>query len=275
MQRSQLKPGSFLGPTLKSFRSDQLLLLESRYAPGFRTAPHSHEHSHCSLVLGGTCSQTSGSRTRTCATSSVAFHPSGETHSDVWADTGGRCLHLEFGAGWMQHFRESALKLDRPVDFRSGMAVWLAARIYRELRAPDDSSPVAIEGLALELAAEFSRKSNPRRRAQPPVWLDRVVDLVEARCREQVTVQEMAREAGVHPVHLATVFRHHLRCTPIEFLRRRRIDFAATQLAGTQASLMEISLKAGFGDQSHFCRVFKSVTGMTPTAYRQLFSRRS
>jgi AraC family transcriptional regulator len=100
------------------------------------------------------------------------------------------------------------------------------------------------------------------------------VDLVEARFREPLTLDEMAREGGVHPVHLVKVFRRYLRRTPCDTLRRRRVNFAAEMLVNTQASRLEIAREAGFADQAHFCKVFKSVTGMTPTAYQKLFSRR-
>jgi AraC family transcriptional regulator len=275
MPRSQLQPGSFLGRTLKSYRSDHLSLVESQYGSRFRTTTHSHERAFCCLILAGSCTQTYGRRTRCEVKSSLTFHPVGEPHSDAFDESGGRVLHLEFSTQWMNHVREHSLALDQPLEFHSGLPIWLASRLYQELRTPDDTSPLVIEGLALDLAAQFARKPSTKETSRPPHWLARVVELVEARCREQLTVQEMAREAGVHPVHLATVFRRHLRCTPIDFLRRRRIDFAASQLINTQDSLLAISLEAGFGDQSHFCRVFKSVTGMTPTAYRQLFSRQS
>jgi AraC family transcriptional regulator len=150
----------------------------------------------------------------------------------------------------------------------------LASRLYREFRAPDDTSPLAIEGLALELVAHVVRDSSAEARSQPPTWLRRVKEWVESRFRERLTLEEMAREAGVHPVHLVTVFRQYVHCTPFDFLRRCRIAFASRQLVNTKASLVEIALEAGFAHQSHFCRVFKSVTGTTPAAYRKLFSHR-
>jgi AraC family transcriptional regulator len=133
---------------------------------------------------------------------------------------------------------------------------------------------LAVEGLALELIAQVARESIARGGHRPPAWLGRVTQLLESRFRERLTLEELAREAGVHPVHLAAAFRRHLRCTPFDFLRRRRVAFAARQLVDTELSLVTVALGAGFAHQSHFCRIFKSVTGMTPTAYRKLFSRR-
>ena len=275
MHGSLRRSGTFFGQTQSRFRTGDLLLVESCFEPGFKSPTHSHERPFCYLVLAGSCTQNCGNRARESKPSQLVFHPAGEVHSDHWHDAGGRCFHVEFGPRWLERVREHSRVLDRPAEFRGGMAVWLAARLYQELRAPDDLSPLAIEGMSLELVAQAGRSSAPNRRQQPPVWLERVKALAAARFRERLTLAEMAREAGVHPVHLVTVFRRYMHRTPFDFLRQLRVEFAAGQLVSTQAPLVEIALTAGFSHHSHLCRVFKTVTGMTPASYRGLFARRS
>jgi AraC family transcriptional regulator len=46
------------------------------------------------------------------------------------------------------------------------------------------------------------------------------------------------------------------------------VEWAAEQLRARGHGLAELSLSAGFGDQAHFTRAFKRVTGVTPGAYR-------
>ena len=207
--------------------------------------------------------------------SHLAFHPAGEAHSDFWHEIGGRCLHVEFDAGWIRQIGEYSAAFNRPVEFHGGTPVWLVARLYQELRAPDDLTPLAAEGLALELVAQAARETARAGWHRPPAWLDRVKELIESRFREQLTLQELARAAGVHPVHVVAVFRRFLHYTPFDFLRQRRIAFASGRLVNSDASLVAIALEAGFSHQSHFCRVFKAATGMTPAVYRRLFARRS
>jgi AraC-like DNA-binding protein len=101
-----------------------------------------------------------------------------------------------------------------------------------------------------------------------------VEELLRSRFQDPPTLAELARGAGVHSVHLATAFRRHLGCTPGEYVRRCRVEFACRRLV-TGTPLAELALDAGFAHQSHFCRVFKTVTGMTPTVYRQLFTSRA
>jgi AraC family transcriptional regulator len=265
------RAGTFFGQTLNRHQANGLLLVESRYEPGFQSPRHAHERAFCYVVVEGSGAQTCGNRTRSCRTSEVIFHPAGDMHSNRWHETGGRCLHLEFEARWLDRVRQCAPVLDRPAKFRGGMPAWLAARLYRELQAPDDFFAMAIEGLALELVAWAARDSIGVRGARPPGWLRRVKHLIEARFQEPLTLVDLAREAGVHPVHLVTVFRRYLHCTPFDFVRRLRVNFVAEQLVHGETCLVEIALRAGFTQQSHFCRVFKNVTGLTPSAYRQLF----
>jgi len=52
-------------------------------------------------------------------------------------------------------------------------------------------------------------------------------------------------------------------------VRRLRADFANRQIVGSSLPLSEIALAAGFADQSHLNKTFKSVFGVTPAARRK------
>jgi AraC family transcriptional regulator len=67
---------------------------------------------------------------------------------------------------------------------------------------------------------------------------------------------------------MAAQFRAYYGCSIGEFVRRRRIDFACEQIRAGERSLLDIALEAGFVSQSHFSRVFRTATGMTPREYR-------
>ena len=53
-----------------------------------------------------------------------------------------------------------------------------------------------------------------------------------------------------------------------EYVRALRIERAARELVDTDTPIAEIGLRFGFFDQSHFSRVFKRHTGLTPAAFR-------
>jgi AraC family transcriptional regulator len=97
---------------------------------------------------------------------------------------------------------------------------------------------------------------------------------LRARFRENLSLDEVARTAGVHPAHLARSFRCHFRCSAGEYVRRLRVEHACRELCRRDTPLAAVALEAGFGDQSHLTVVFKRHTGLTPAAYRKLYRKR-
>jgi AraC family transcriptional regulator len=154
--------------------------------------------------------------------------------------------------------------LDQPVDLQGSTPIRLATHLYDEFRRQDNLSPLAMEGLVLELMVETSRRATGSTERRPPHWLEQLGQLLRARFAENLTLQELANAVGVHEVHLARVFRKFHGCTVGEYVRQLRIEYASRQLSITDEGLADIACAAGFSDQSHFSRTFKSRTGMLP-----------
>jgi AraC family transcriptional regulator len=146
-------------------------------------------------------------------------------------------------------------------------AVLVATRIRRELALPDAFTPLAVEGLALELTAIAGRSRAP---APADRWAEQAHSLLRERFREAVTPREIAREIGVHPAHLARVFRTRYGESLGEHIRRLRIQWAAEQMIIAKVPLAILAVEAGFCDQSHFTRAFRRHYGVTPARFRAM-----
>jgi AraC family transcriptional regulator len=109
-----------------------------------------------------------------------------------------------------------------------------------------------------------------RDRHRAPRWMDRVHDHIHERFLEPMRTEDLAQLAGVHPVHLARTFRARYRTTLGAYVRGLRLDWAARRLESGEEPISEIALRAGFADQSHFTRAFRSRLGVTPARYRQI-----
>ena len=105
------------------------------------------------------------------------------------------------------------------------------------------------------------------------VWLARAADFVHDNFTTAISLEEVAQVAGVHTAHLSRVFRQKMGCTVGEYLRRLRFEFACQQILSTEKPLCEVALDAGFADQSHFNRIFRTRMGVTPFAYRKIHRR--
>ena len=269
LSERRLSGGCFYGEVLESREVAGFVLVETRYAPGQKISRHSHEHACFCLVLQGGFVETYGKSTRSCARSSLIYRPSDETHLDHFQNAGGRCFNIAINPRWLERVGEYAASPGTSVHFRGGLPALFATRLYREFRQMDEVSSLVIEGLALEMFAATSRRYGARMSGQrTPRWVERARELIHTRFPESLTLSSLASTVGVHPVHLARVFRRHYRSTIGEYVRQVRIEFASRELSLSDAPLAEIAAAAGFADQSHFSKTFKRLTGQTPAEFR-------
>lgn len=103
--------------------------------------------------------------------------------------------------------------------------------------------------------------------------LRRVLDFIEARLGEDISLGDLAAEACLSPFHFSRLFADATGMSPHRYVIERRIQAAQKMLAGKQSSLAEIALRAGFGSQANFTRSFRKLTGFTPGQYRELHLR--
>jgi AraC family transcriptional regulator len=255
----------FHGTTLRSRAANGFLLREIRHPAGVFIPKHSHPNAHVGFILGGGFTETFSGKALECRPLSVSYIAPDLAHTDDFRH-GVHCLVFEISPERLSQMRD-LVPLREPIFASGGRAAWLTLKMYREACRNDSASSLAIEGTALEILAELSL-TETRHERKAPRWLNDARDLLHARLADSLTHDEVAETVRVHPVYLATLFRRHFRCTIGEYVRRLRIEFAAGQIASSDRSLCEIGLAAGFSDQSHFSKVFKNQTGMTPGCFR-------
>jgi LacI family transcriptional regulator len=89
---------------------------------------------------------------------------------------------------------------------------------------------------------------------------------------ETLTVNSVARHAGISRRLLEKRFRRDLGCSVMDDIRRVRTDKMAQLLVETQLPVHEVAQTLGFTDVQHFARFFRSVKNMSPLAYRKRFA---
>jgi AraC family transcriptional regulator len=208
-----------------------------------------------------------GRRTAALKPFTIIFHPSGITHHDEIGQAGIRIFSVELQDEWLDRLRECGVAPQSSIGVPGSELSRLAVRLYREYLNRDCCSALAIEGLVLEMLALVARPERVPER-KPPAWLSRVEDLLKSGFHENLTIGEVAAQIAVHPAHLSRVFRQFHNQAIGDYLHELRVQFACQQLADPAVALSAIATESGFADQSHFTRVFKHCTGMTPGAFR-------
>jgi AraC family transcriptional regulator len=256
---------------LKTREAAGLQLSEGVYTSRTKVPAHSHHQAIFCVALSGLCNEVYAGATRSYEAFTVEFLPPDHYHSLDFPFADLRAFGVEVPAHWLERAREYSLRIDDSVHSHRGVLSSLMMKLYVEFARRDFASTLAIEGLALEMLAEISRRQIKTERT-PPRWLARVTEILHEQFSARLTITELAALVGVHPVHLAREFRRFHRRSVGDYLRQLRIEHACRELRTSRQSLATIAVGAGFSDQSHFCRQFKRQFGMTPAEYRSIFA---
>ena len=96
-----------------------------------------------------------------------------------------------------------------------------------------------------------------------------VIHYIHTNFAKEITLEQLSHEFYISPYYLCREFKKHTNSTIIQYLNVTRIMNAQRRLMETEAKITEISKEMGFSNITHFNRVFKSVTGMSPSGFRK------
>jgi AraC family transcriptional regulator len=260
-------------PTSRPVRNASgLVASETRYAPGVQLAEHYHDGATLSLVFRGGYEEGIGRRSHYCEPLTLVYKPPRISHTNRIGREGLHGLFVEIAPERFAEQGDIVGAVPDAVCVSSATSRALVARARREIRERATGYELALEGLLLELWAETARRraGAPGAMSRPaPPWLARAREYLHAHFRDSIGLTEVARAAGVHPVHLAQVFRRRHGRSVGEYVRELRIEFACRALGDRAQAVGRVALSAGFADHSHFARTFKARTGLTPSEYRR------
>jgi AraC family transcriptional regulator len=100
--------------------------------------------------------------------------------------------------------------------------------------------------------------------------LRRVQEFINANLEEDLSLAEIAEVADLSQYHFARAFRKSTNLTPQQYLMQQRIERAKQLLATDDLPIVEISLRTGFKNQSHFTTLFRKFTKFTPKLWREM-----
>jgi transcriptional regulator GlxA family with amidase domain len=99
--------------------------------------------------------------------------------------------------------------------------------------------------------------------------IQKAVSFVNDNYRTDITRDAACGLAGMSPAHFSRTFRKVIGMSYQEYVNRKRIAKAKELLRTSPQSIAEIAAYVGFADNTGFGRIFKKVTGYTPSAYRK------
>jgi AraC-like DNA-binding protein len=151
-----------------------------------------------------------------------------------------------------------------------------AAAIFENIFALLRQRPLALDAalhaaMASLIALLFAARLGQPARPEPAA--DLKLHAVLARMRRNVRyawrVEELAALAGLSVPHFFRRFRKATGTTPLDWLRRERINEAKRRLSQSKEPIRTIAEELGYGDQFYFSRDFKKLAGLSPRHYRR------
>ncbi|WMW79654.1 AraC family transcriptional regulator [Undibacterium cyanobacteriorum] len=246
----------------------QLKHLEAT-VPEHEVAEHRHDGIHLVLATRGTYLSSAYGEHREGPV--LVFNPAEVIHRDRFKACDGRFFAVSFSQelsiefGDRLHLPNFALRSHRKDDMR------LAYSLMRMAACPDTTT-LDLECASITLLTQFASQKTLSNAAPP--WLQQVKEMIADRSEDDLTINQLAQEVGVHRAYLSRQYQYHFACSPGDDLRRRRIERAAHFLMTTGESLVDIAQRCGYCDQSHLHRAFMQHFGISPKSFRQLCSHK-
>jgi AraC-like DNA-binding protein len=166
--------------------------------------------------------------------------------------------------GSLRYFRDP-VTFDPEVSQRLLHALWLFDQHPHDLLEAQSCFIQAIADL-------YIRHAQPHYAPKPlkhnPAIIRKACELIRARATENLSLEEIAREVGLSRFHFLRLFKAFTGLSPHAYLLLRRLELVKA-LIEQGYPLVQTAYEAGFADQSHMTRRFKSAYGITPGQYQQ------
>lgn len=101
-----------------------------------------------------------------------------------------------------------------------------------------------------------------------------IADYIRLNVCAQLKVADIADYFGYNEKYLTTYFRRRAKVSLKQYILQTKMEHAKAQLSETNHSVAQIGYNIGYSDPHNFSNAFKRITGLTPSEYRESYSRR-
>ncbi len=171
----------------------------------------------------------------------------------------------------------SYLEIDRSTAFelpdpqRTAVVIGALERLLREQR-PTQKLDISCQIYELLVSLFWNAPTGKNRpRENRYKRLEPVLHYIEQHYGEPLTLELLARQAGVTPRHLCLLFKESLHMRPFWYINTLRINNCKRLLLEQRdLNIAEAAARCGFENICYFNQTFKTIAGMSPTQFRQL-----
>lgn len=92
---------------------------------------------------------------------------------------------------------------------------------------------------------------------------------IQMNYKQDITLENLAENFKLSPFYLSRKFKEITKYSIPQYINNIRLEFSKELLKNTNFTITKIATQIGYGNSSHFARVFKNYLGSTPRQYRK------
>ena len=169
----------------------------------------------------------------------------------------------------------AAVRLHDILRTQSPIVTEAVEAISREASGNGIGGALYVDALSTQLVVHLLRNfasvqfvDKSGRGELPPAIRKRIVDYIEARIDQALSLEELAEVASMGVWTFGKRFRASFQTSPHQYVVDRRLEKAQQMLALGRLPVKAIASECGFADQAHLTRVMRARLGRTPAALR-------
>lgn len=224
---------------------------------------HSHPCMELLYTVGGKGETRTCGRTLTLSLYDLILYPAHSKHQSIQIPE----IQQEIYCLWIEL---PGLKLEDAVYLhdRENVLGSVIVRLYHETKRESPNAHL----LEYELKALLTLIFREQSEASPDApLLSCVLRHIDEHLAEKLTLDELAQMCHISKSYLSRKFKERTGETVISYINHKRIDAASQMLIFTNTDIDEISFRLGFESPKYFYRVFKKLTGESPTGFRHKY----
>lgn len=164
----------------------------------------------------------------------------------------------------MLNQRKAIMMQSRSFEFLRERFIWL----YRHAINREPYFEAICSGILLEMLGNANRELEKQRYPARKVHHVHLLEqYIQEHYRQRITLQQLADHIQRSPNYTLTIFKEITGHTPTQYQHRLRITSSMEMLQTTRLTISAIAEHLGYYDASSFYKMFRKITGMSPTSY--------
>ncbi len=255
---------------------------ENPQSPRYYMPYHWHPHYEIIRIIEGSFNLTLDNETKRYKAGDIIMVTGGVIHGGEPEDCIYECIVFDFDmllknnhacAAKIQQIISGKIRIHTLLSEKSSRIPAIVASLCQVLSEKKEGYEFMTQGYLYLLIGTVIKEKLYEESAYSAVTIERlnslksIVDYISDHYSENISLEKLARIAGMNPKYFCRYFRRLTGRTPIDYLNYYRIESACEMLSTRNITIKETAMNCGFSDESYFVKTFKKYKNTTPKQY--------